>query len=114
MKMEDDDLRATPGKWECADPVFAKKFPHLAEGLCDPWWADGTPRETWTLTIRFGPDDVSVGVNDKSRDRSTFTAAPSLERCLQLIESMAEKGKMPWRLWKPAMDGRSRRGGKSS
>jgi len=112
MKMEPEDVRAVPGKWACADADFAKRYPELAAGLCDPWWDDGSPREPWTLTIRFGPDDVSVGVNDKSKNRSTFTVSASLAKCLALIEDMAAKGRMPWRTWKDPVNDRSRRGGK--
>lgn len=88
------------GAWTCGDASFASNYPTLAQFLCDPWWDDGKPREVGTLSIKFGPIDVSIVVSDPEGRCSSFCTSGSLPDAFLAFEEALAAGAVSWRRWK--------------
>lgn len=100
MKRPDSSQVPKKGTWACADPEFVKKYPSLAEGMCDPWWEDGKPRDTWTLTIRIDRESVNLCLNDKQSGQGAYTTGGTLSEALELLNGALKAGTLAWRRWK--------------
>lgn len=100
MKRPSSQAAPKKGAWSCVDPGFAKSYPTLAAGLCDPWWDDGKPRELWSLTVRIDAEAVSLCVNDKEASAGLYTSGGSVAEALALLEAALASGSGTWRRWK--------------
>jgi hypothetical protein len=83
--------------WKCPDEWFAKDYPTLTAGLCDPWWDDGKPRDTWTLKIAYSGGGCTVVTNDPGGKLVLFTTAESLSAALEALELALQTGTAAWR-----------------
>ena len=88
------------GEWSCPDSSWLKEYPTLCQGLCDPWWEDGKPRECWSLTLRFEPGAVHLCVNDKGGNMGLYTTGEDVLDALALVEACLREGTASWRRWR--------------
>lgn len=88
------------GEWSCPDPEWVKDYPTLAAGMCDPWWDDGKPRGTWSLTIRFEGGSCHLCVNDKEGNAGLYTTGEDVVDALALLEAALKDGTASWRKWR--------------
>lgn len=100
MKRPQESTATAKGKWVCPDKDWGKRYPTVAEFMCDGFWEDGKPREVSSLTIRFDVNSVSVSLSDHAMQRSCFTTADSLEAGLGLLDEALRSGRNIWRPWK--------------
>lgn len=89
----------TKGKWSCPDSDFAKRFPTLAQFLCDCWYDDGEAREVSSLTVKMA-DGVTLALSDPDLSQSCFTTAPTLSDAFLAMESALAGGLIKWHRWK--------------
>lgn len=99
MKRDAAAKQKGKGKFEPPLDAFFHKLPRLAEGLCDLFWEDGSPREPWTLSINWSGPMPTVQVNDKEEERSSATTAATVQEALEAIEQLLVAGGLPWRYW---------------
>jgi len=97
MKRPTSAASSEPGDWSCPDPNFAKNYPALAQGMCDPYWDEGKPRVPWSLRITFDSAGVGLCLNDKSAKLYAFTNAPDLATGLRMVEEAAQNETLAWR-----------------
>jgi len=88
------------GQWSCGDKAFAESYPSLAQFLCDAWWDDGKPRAVGALSIKFGPQDVSIILSDPDEKCSAFTTGVSLPEAFELANAALANGSIAWRRWR--------------
>jgi hypothetical protein len=100
MKRSSPVAAPKKGEWVCPDKEWAKEYPTLCQGLCDPWWDDGKPRQCWSLTVRFEPDAVHLCVNDKDSSSGLYTTGEDLSGALALLEEALSQGTASWRKWR--------------
>jgi len=100
MQRPSDGAPQKKGEWHCPDADWLSTYPVLSQGMSDRWWDDGKPREAWTVTIRFGIDDVHLSVTDHGLQRSLFTTAESVIEGLSQLEAVLSGGASSWRRWK--------------
>jgi len=84
-------------KWACPDAWIFEAYPNLAQGLCDPWWDEGKPRTPWNFKFNYGTGGCTVTINSPDEKLVLFTAAPSLEEAMELVEAALESGTAAWR-----------------
>lgn len=100
MQRPSADKPPEKGKWVCPDASWLKEYPSLVQGMCDPFWDDGKPREVWSLTLRFEATAVHLCVNDKGLNRGLYTSGEGVDDALALLESALKEGVAQWRRWR--------------
>lgn len=100
MKRPSQVSAPAKGKWSCPDAAFAKKYPSLAQGMCDGWWEDGKQRDVWSVTLRFDDSGVFLCINDKGLNSGLYTSGATLDDALALVEACLTDGSASWRRWK--------------
>lgn len=100
MKRPLESSKGPKGKWACPDPSWGKRFPTIAEYMCDGFWEDGKPREVASLTVRFDGNGATVSLSDHAMQRSSFTTGDGVEAALVLLEEALQSGRNIWRPWK--------------
>jgi hypothetical protein len=98
--IEESGHNQKPGKWAQGSEPFLKAFPTIAQYCTDFWWEKtNKPRIPCTLSITFFGEAVQLTMNDKEKDRSMHTVAPTVLDALELMESHLAAGNAPWRSW---------------
>lgn len=85
------------GEFVFADSDWRSAWPLLCQGLGDPWWDDGKPRNPWTLKLAFDAEAVVVTINDKDSKLVCFTTAPDVKAAFDAIEEALQGGGLSWR-----------------
>lgn len=99
MKREQAAQQKSKGKFVPPSDPFLEGLQHLAEGVADHFWDDGTPREPWTLSLNWSGPMPTVQLNDKSGERSVATTASTVREGLEALEALLKQGALPWRYW---------------
>ena len=81
------------------DENFRSRWPVLLEYLESVRYADGSPRDTSTLTLFVDAGTLKASLNDRQEGRSLWAASDTLSGLLDTIESMLCGESVPWR-WK--------------
>jgi len=97
MKRPSPSPAAAPGKYVCPDATWAKHYPCITEGMCDPFWDDRKPREVWTLSIRMKESGVLLTLNDRNSNSGLYTEAEDVDSALALMEDALKQGTASWR-----------------
>lgn len=107
MKREQQETQRKKGKFVPPSDPLLDGLPHVAEGLADVLWDDGSPREPWSLSVNWSGPMPTVQLNDKEVGRSAASTAPTVREALLALEALIVSGGLPWRYWDPK---RKRRG----
>lgn len=100
MKRENAERQGKRGRWVYQGDSVIGPYPTIMEYMTDAYWEDGKPRETSSLTINVGGDQVRVSLNDKPGKRSVNTSAVNLVGALEALEAVLATGAPPWRHWR--------------
>lgn len=89
-----------------AESAFASTFPWLWAFLTSVVYADGSSRETGTLTL-FGQESVLKGcLRDREGRRVVFSSERTVEAVLAALEGILEAGVGDWRADRAPPSGR--------
>lgn len=100
MKRPDTVAKAAPGQVSLPEDRFVTKYPLIVEYLSTQQWEDGSARELSALSITLGEGMMKLALNDKELKQSLYTAAPTLDEALKLMEGCLKAGNGEWRPWK--------------
>lgn len=79
------------------DPEFAAKYPNLTEYLVTSRWADGSIRQTSTLSIFTDGVSLKVVLNDRDNNRSAFFCEETFDDSLAAIEAALANDRVDWK-----------------
>lgn len=80
-----------------SDTQFGRLFPVLAEWLTAERYADGTPRETSTITVFADGGLFKVCFTDRGVDRKLWASGDDLLDAFALLEKWLSSGTGEWR-----------------
>lgn len=100
MKRPAEAGKGQKGKIQGTDTQFIKNYPTISQYLLDGFWDDGKAREPSSLSIRMDGASVHISLSDHALQVSAYTAGPTLEDTLALLEAALAGGQVAWRPWK--------------
>lgn len=83
-----------------SDAQFVGKYPTILAYLTDDVWDDGKAREVSALSWSVKDGSWQLALNDKALKQSLYTAGPTMNEALKLMETCLSSGTGSWRSWK--------------
>jgi hypothetical protein len=93
------------------DCAWQKKFPTVAEFLCQQTWQDGAARLTGTITLLFEDGIVKAALNDRDGGCSAFVSARTFTSLWEALEKGLAGDGLEWRVKRdPPLGGPRKKG----
>lgn len=94
---------------EAVDPIFANRYPALAEFLSAEEWEPGQARERGTLTLFFEDGAFKAAANDRDAQQVAFVSKGAFQALLDALEKGLVAGSLDWRGQQQKKGGSSKR-----
>jgi len=85
------------GSGPCPACKLSERFPTLVEFLWSDRWADGTARQTGTITLLVDQGMLKASLNDRDTGCGSFVAAKTFTSLLEAIEKGLAASSLEWR-----------------
>lgn len=79
------------------DQDFRQLYPNLYEYLFTDRWADGSVRQTSTLSVFSDNGALKVVLNDRDNNRSAFFSAKRFNEALESMETALREETVDWK-----------------
>lgn len=87
----------TPVKWSTESSEFASLCPRLWEMLTETSYADGSKRQSSSLTVFCEDGVVKLMLNDRDNGRMAFVTQETFEMALATLEGKLAVEGLEWR-----------------
>jgi hypothetical protein len=100
-KPTESGKRGAPGG-DCPDNDWLEQYPTVSEYLGATTYADGSKRDTSTLTVFLESGSLKVALNDRDLSRSIYVTSDTFSRAMEQMEKALNEKDADWRPWKGA------------
>lgn len=80
-----------------SDEDFQRDYPNITEYLFTERWADGSMRQTSTLSVFSDNGSLKIVLNDRDNNRSAFFSAKRFLEALENMETALREETVDWK-----------------